>query len=113
MSASDAIIGWPANAYVGQKVVCVEAWALGNEGYGDEIGPVEGQTYTIRDIYILPIRNILCFRLVEIVNPHHIYSDLVGESGFYVRRFRPAQTKSTDAAVAALKRLCQPEVVNV
>ncbi len=50
---------------VGQKVICIQTPDK-KLGYGDEILPLAGNIYTIRDIYIL--RGRPAYFLVEIVN---------------------------------------------
>jgi len=36
----------------GQKVTCISTAELGILGYGDEVYPTQGETYTIRDIVV-------------------------------------------------------------
>jgi len=107
--SADAIIGWPANAYVGQKVVCVDACrSLKNIR---ETYPVVGKIYTIREVWVGQKSDKVGFCLVEIVNPKMDFPEGFGECNFSWEYFKPLVTKSTTAQVEALKRLCQPEVV--
>jgi hypothetical protein len=56
---------------IGQKVVCVETWTNPpGRGWGDEIGPVKGEVYTVRGIQLYPPNGVsLCLLLEEIRNP--------------------------------------------
>lgn len=87
----------------GDKVVCVEPWSLKpGLGYGDEVGPTVGQTYTIREIGFFHGRypNRLQVRLVEIVNQSRPYERLgMWEQCFRASRFRPVQKRSTDISI--------------
>ena len=88
MSAADYIIGWPQTAYVGQKVVCVEAVDSLKKGAIYEIA------FVGRDMY-----GVVGFMLNNIP-PNS------GYTGFKASRFRPL--RDTTHQVEALKRLCNP-----
>lgn len=78
--------------HVGQKVCCVETWVHDGSGYGDEVGPVAGQIYTIREIGRLhpAYPDSVTVLLSEIVNPARAYWRLrTFEPSFVVERFRP------------------------
>lgn len=79
--------------HVGMQVVCVEHWVLPpGLGYGDEVGPVGGQTYTIRDIIgVHPRTGEFCLRLEEISNPVREYVGGRYEPMFRASRFRPVR----------------------
>jgi hypothetical protein len=86
---------WPADAYVGQKVVCVRkpdriifSW---------EMQPKLGEVYTIRDIILR--NNGVGIRVVEIVNHPAMYLEGRHECMFWVKRFRPVQTFKNDISV--------------
>jgi hypothetical protein len=95
------MIGWPENAYVGQRVVCVD----------DSPNPYNGASnlkryaiYTISRIVIASSGisdGKIGFQLREA-------STQRGLLGFHAHRFRPAVAKSTLAQVEKLKRLCSP-----
>ncbi|PAQ03699.1 hypothetical protein LRP31_25620 [Mesorhizobium mediterraneum] len=88
---------------VGDQVVCVDTWARENDGngYGDEVGPIAGQIYTIREIgFLHPTIHRLQVRLFEIENVVHRYNDIgMWEQTFYASRFRPVQKRSTDISL--------------
>ena len=88
-------MGWPANAYIGQKIVCVGGpdriifyW---------EIQPKRNAVYTIRDIR--PRGDRLAFLLVEIVNPPANYDQGFDECGFWASRFKPVKTFKNDISI--------------
>jgi len=92
------------NFHVGQKVVCVETWALSlGDGYGDEVGPVAGNVYTIRSIQVGRKAREVTVRLHEITNPIRPYY-IIGmwEPDFNVRRFRPVKTTDISIFTAML-----------
>lgn len=97
--------GWPWNAYVGQKVVCVGAEI--ERGPNGEDVPQDGVTYTIREI--VPYSEHICLRLEEIVNAPKAYLwggiPVIAEAIFGADDFRPVQTRDTSARVAEIKRL--------
>jgi hypothetical protein len=88
---------------VGQKVVCVETWHLNGTGYGDEVGPVRGRIYTIRDIGFglnPAYPHSLQVRLAEITIPLRPYRGFpLQEPGFSVSRFRPIVERKTDISI--------------
>lgn len=71
---------------VGDKVVCFEEFNF--SGYGFEVFPIVGETYTIRSLSLDEDGDI--FILVdEIVNPYFDeYIDGPGEIEFFSRKFR-------------------------
>lgn len=88
--------------HVGQKVACVDGWVHDGGGYGDEIGPVEGQVYTIRDIGFLNAitPDMLVVRLLEIRNTERYYRGAgLYETSFRASRFRPVVTRKSDISV--------------
>jgi len=87
---------------VGDKVVCLQTWFEPCGGYGDEVGPVEGVIYTIREIgYLSPsIPGKVHVRLCEIVNkarPCQVVG--IWEQTFRASRFRPVQKRKTDISI--------------
>jgi hypothetical protein len=91
---------WIKTAKVGDKVVALSF--TGSEGgYGDEILPIEGTVYTIRDIMFH--EGAICFRLEEIRNDVRLYlvdgAPCVCEITFKWSRFRPVQPRQTDISV--------------
>lgn len=100
---------------VGMEVVCVES-TENRDGYGDEILPVKGEHYTLRDIGVDPAIGSVCVWLVEIVNEERRYThsllgrDVVTEPAFPAYRFRPVQRRKTDISVfQALLNPSEPE----
>ena len=86
---------------VGQKVECIAEVMIGRVACER---PRMGQIYTVRNIQ--PFRGAIYIRLVEIINP--TIQPIDGgptEPTFAVDAFRPIVYTSTDAQVAALKRL--------
>ena len=86
--------GVPSWAVRGAKVVCIRPQTA--PGYGWEIQPQIGATYTIREVYY---RGLL---LEEIVNHPSTYRDqFTGaidfvEMGFVIERFSPVRTLEND-----------------
>lgn len=99
----------------GDRVVCINISGWRKRGYGDETLPVQGQTYTIREVFVIDggvlvegqgIIDLPMVRLVEIVNPvreywphGHDQPSMVVECGFAAHRFRPLVTTKTDISV--------------
>lgn len=54
--------------------------------FRNEINPVKGKVYTIRDFCI--VDGSISILLVEIVNDKHDYADGFKERSWYIRRFR-------------------------
>lgn len=97
------MIGWPQNAYVGQKVVCIvgDGWVAAEDA-APPCPLVQGQVYTIAGIWpvkIAPFKDRLFFALADF-DPRDVFA-AVG--------FKPA--KDTSAAVEKLKRdVLRPKV---
>lgn len=76
----------------GQSVTCISTAELGTLGYGDEVYPTQGETYTIRDIVVdhFGAEGVL---LKEICNdrlPYRVGDKIVDfEKSFASWRFRP------------------------
>lgn len=76
----------------GQRVTCISTAELGMLGYGDEVYPTQGETYTIRDIVVdhFGAEGVL---LKEIRNdrlPYRVGDKIVDcEKSFASWRFRP------------------------
>lgn len=101
---------------VGQKVVCIETWRLGKLGYGDEIGPVAGRIYTIRQIGTCLVPHYprqICVRLQEIDNGVRWYENGPYEAAFRASRFRPLIERKTDISFAheILRKVSQSDQV--
>jgi len=84
---------------IGQKVVCITArWEINY----DEICPVKGEVYTIREF--MQDQQILGIRVKEIVNLPHHYTDIgFQECGFNVVNFRPLQDRPTQTSIQVFK----------
>ena len=102
-----------SNFHIGQKVVCINTWPqddVDNYGYGDEVGPVAGSVYTIRDIEWRDDGSegtpCVCVRLYEITNPVRIYTSggkgEPWEQNFGAYRFRPVKTTDISIFTAML-----------
>ena len=72
---------------VGQKVVCVDGSAHWG-GHGDEMLPIEGEIYTIRELFDCGDEGI-GVRLVELVNEPRHYNIGFMEGCLIPERFRP------------------------
>lgn len=99
-------MGWPQNAYVGQKVVCVNVGEeLGKwDCIYDEEKPKLNELYTIREVVIY--KGCVGFRLTEIVNKAGWYGNPIpfkAEQIFDYWRFRPVQ--STEKGMEILRGL--------
>lgn len=80
---------------VGQKVVCVSTIVNKNH-YKNEIYPIEGMIYTIRDMTIGVVTGQACLMFEEIRNPLQLYKtpegDKITEVAFTFTRFKPLNT---------------------
>lgn len=81
---------------VGMKVVCVDA-KMNRAPISGEAIPVEGDTYTIREILTVPgTKTPIHIRLVELISvPKHYRHLGFGEACFPARCFRPLVSKPT------------------
>lgn len=76
----------------GTPVACINTDNLGTLGYGDEVYPKLGETYTVRDVVIdhFGVEGLL---LAEIINdrlPYRVGAEIVDtEKSFASWRFRP------------------------
>lgn len=89
--------------HVGMKVVCVSP-IINLNAYGDELIPVVGKVYALREIAPCSWSGIMSVYLAELVNPERRYilpngSAIEGEPGFDAKHFRPVQTRKTDISV--------------
>jgi hypothetical protein len=90
--------GLPSWARVGAKVICILSdWTPDERAaYRDVSFPVEGATYTIREVTTTYWDGVVCLRLEEICNPVIMWRDGAAEAAFDVGRFRPLHTLETD-----------------
>jgi len=101
-------VGWPQNAYVGQKVVCIEGpsfrpgLGLDHDFGGHCFGPVINNTYEIRSIVVW--KHLIGFRLVGITVRDWKPGE---EKAWRAARFRPAQ--STETGMRILTALLVPD----
>lgn len=76
----------------GTKVTCISTDNLGTLGYGDEVYPALGSTYTVRDV-VLDHFGVEGLLLNEIRNdrlPYRVGAEIVDtEKSFASWRFRP------------------------
>jgi hypothetical protein len=80
----------------GQKVVCVGTANPSHINYGEAV-PEKGKVYTVRDI---ALRDGPALRLIEIVNPAHLYLEAFEDCWFDQAGFRPAVDRKTDISFA-------------
>lgn len=98
---------WPRDAYVGQRVVCVDDVIRSEDVphwinlVGDLDGLTFGTVYTIRRIGISDIYGTVDIYLEEIIRP--IESD-EPETGYFADRFRPLDESRLDVFREMLKR---------
>lgn len=93
--------------HIGQLVVCINDIEMGNR-FIDEIKPVKGQIYTIRDIEIYVSKTGLL--LEEIINKprNYLHPDTLEveykEAVYLSCRFRPLRKTSIDVFTAMLNK---------
>lgn len=85
--------------HIGQKVVCIKngGWTS-PKMFGDEIFPVFGKVYTVREIEP-DFDEYSWIRLEEIINRPHNYGDGMIEASYRSDRFRPIVERKTDISV--------------
>lgn len=84
--------------HIGQQVVCImDNWA---DLDPDEVCPVKGQVYTIREI--IPYTDGIHFRFEEIVNKPLHYKEGLLECHFSFYAFRPVRKTNIDVFTAML-----------
>ena len=81
----------------GDRVECInENWP----GFTVETRPTVGGRYTVRDIKFYAVVNVVCLRLVEIVNTPRKYTEVgVVECVFRLACFRPIDERTTDIEI--------------
>ena len=84
--------------HVGQKVVCVDGQRR-QRGKGDEVLPVYGRVYTIRDMVSFSPYDTPGIQLCEIRNTIRHYLQGMHECTFNPNRFRAAVDKKTDISI--------------
>lgn len=84
--------------HVGQHVLCIKgrpkSWRL--QGYGNEVWPVKGTVYTVRDIRTYPYDGVVALLLHELHNPPRPYNDGMQEFAFADDGFRPLSRSALD-----------------
>lgn len=75
-------------AVPGAQCKCIDASWRSSAFFDDDILPVVGETYTVRDV-VLPDGKTVCIRLVEIVNPPRDFEVGEVECSFAAWHFRP------------------------
>jgi hypothetical protein len=99
--------------HIGQRVLCVGTFA-GHYGrwsaYQDL--PQQGETYTIRDVFVCPRTGDIAVRLKEIKNPQ-FHDAIAGwiEGGFVHTSFKPLETKKIDISI--FTKMLQPDLEKV
>lgn len=95
---------WPRDAYVGQRVVCIDSDWGPYEATATKLGcklPTENTVYTIREI--VAVLTDVGIRLEEIVNPK------VSEYGRYEPFFNAEQFKPVDESrLDVFRELLEP-----
>ncbi len=84
-----------ADWHVGMQVIRIADWERVG-GWGDEIGPVKGCIYTIREVLWDDFCGKVVLRLHEIRNPTRNYADRRWETAFIADCFRPVRKTSID-----------------
>lgn len=88
---------WPRDAYVGQRVVCIDASPSDPTYTIDDLdGLTVGIVYTVRRIGIDEYWGSLCFWLNEIDRGVEPEFERFGETGYSVRRFKPVDESRLD-----------------
>lgn len=87
---------WAKTAKVGDKVVCVAKYLV-RPGY-EEIQPVVGGVYTIREV-LHDDYDCIAFCFEEIINRKFRYIDGFSETYFWANKLRPVQTRKTDISI--------------
>lgn len=96
-------MAWTRDAYVGQKVVCVDYPQELERGYPTLVHPQNGEIYTVREIFLY--ENNIFMLLREIKNrraesaPHEFI-----EAAWQTAWFRPLETRRTSATVSEIIR---------
>jgi hypothetical protein len=97
-----------SNFKIGKKVVCVDG-SRPQVGDYPEAFPIEGCIYTIRGFEIGRGDEIgeIGVVLEEIVNPPREFVQGCHELSFKPERFRPLVSKSVEAGMDVLRKLCK------
>jgi hypothetical protein len=89
--------------HVGQLVVCVDDnWPSPRGGYGDELLPIRGKIYTVREVFQRRGDDEPSMLLEEVVNDVRPYLMRDGSSvellepSFVLRRFHPVDNAALD-----------------
>lgn len=92
-------MSWVRNAFVGQRVICVDTInfhvRVKNDSQKNLNGLKTGEIYTVREVYICPVWGIESIRINEIVRPF----DHIGYGAF---RFKPLDESRLDVFRAML-----------
>lgn len=75
-------------AVPGARCKCIDATWRSTAFFDDDMLPVVGATYTVRDV-VLPDGKTVCIRLEEIVNPPRDFEVGEVECSFAAWHFRP------------------------
>jgi hypothetical protein len=85
---------------VGQKVVCIAngTWEKTKVLVPDIIVPLKNEIYTVREIYLDPVLDVVGIRLKEIVNKRYKYENHPEpmEPGWFPADFRPIKETSIE-----------------
>jgi len=102
----------PSWARVGAKVVYIYRGPTPTGRYAQEVRPLAGEIYTVRDV--ITERDGDGFRLVEIRNPEMLYSSHDGchvtETYFAIRSFRPLITRTQADDIELFRPLLNPSL---
>jgi hypothetical protein len=89
---------------IGQKVVCIADFT---RGMYNNIVPIKGEIYTVREIVTRNHKTGLL--LAEVVNSHHRYNDGVCEKAFSVNCFRPIDYSFGEKIAESITKECESE----
>lgn len=102
-------MGWPQNAYVGQKVVCVNnADTMMRKWHSKHTKPVLGGVYTIAGFGESVYKGYVVIYLAEITNIIVTRGIRYYDCGYNIMRFRPVQERSTETGMEILRKLQDP-----
>ena len=95
---------------INQRIICIDAKPTRPRKHMNEVFPVEGQIYTVREVNPA----VRCatgvepaVRLEEIVNPVNVYRNATEEMWFRAIRFAPIRTTNIDIFL----KMLEPEPV--
>jgi len=96
-------MAWPRDAYVGQKVVCVDYPQKYQASFPNLKHPQNGEIYTVREVFLF--REHIFIRLHEIKNEKNESASFeLNEAAWFTDWFRPLETRRTEKTVSEIIR---------